>query len=639
MRPRQGGGLFAVYAAASLLPVLALGVVLALQAATQADARGLSRATSEAALVAEGQIAPLFGDSLVTSGMSPQQRASLGTSVATAVRDKQVLRLRLRDLDANVVFASDGSTTLEKDHALEAAHGTLVAELSTLDADNGLKGPRVAEVYAPLTSTVSGRRIGVVEMYLPYAPIALDLTQQRDAQLKTLSLGLLLLWLILLAVTASTTRRLRRSAQDNAFLATHDVLTGLPNRAEFLALAGRAVESGPCAVAIFDLDRFKEVNDALGHGIGDRLLLALAGRLDELAAHGSVVARLGGDEFGVIFRGGDESDAERQLAALRDALSEPVVLDSLPIGAEAAVGFALAPLDGTDPEDLLAKAEVAMYAAKHSHLGPTRHHPGLDQYDETRLRLLSELGTAIRSNELVLHYQPKSDPATGRITSVEALVRWQHPERGLLYPAAFLPPAEQTGLIDALTRWVVAEALRGVQRLDPSGALSVAVNVSARNLVRPGFAVEVLTALATAQVPPARLIVELTETALLTDPDRAAEALWHLSRAGVRVSIDDFGAGQTSLGYLARLPVYELKIDRAFVQHMDTDARSAAIVRAVIELGHSLGYAVTAEGVETGEVLTMLAAAGCDLVQGFFLARPGPETAIAALITRRVSAL
>jgi EAL domain-containing protein (putative c-di-GMP-specific phosphodiesterase class I) len=234
---------------------------------------------------------------------------------------------------------------------------------------------------------------------------------------------------------------------------------------------------------------------------------------------------------------------------------------------------------------------------------------------------------------LVLHYQPKARVEDGRVLAVEALVRWQHPERGLLYPGDFLLGVEQTELIEPLTRWVLGRALQELPGLDPSGELAVAVNVSARNLTRSEFAGEALAILAESGVQPRRLVLEVTETALLTDPARAADTLHRLADAGVRISIDDFGAGQTSLSYLAALPVAEVKIDKAFVLTMTTDARHAAIVRSVIELGHALGYTVTAEGVETPDTLEQLAAADCDTAQGFLLGRPVPSNELPALLT------
>jgi diguanylate cyclase len=235
-----------------------------------------------------------------------------------------------------------------------------------------------------------------------------------------------------------------------------------------------------------------------------------------------------------------------------------------------------------------------------------------------------------------LHFQPKADVRSGRFTAVEALVRWQHPTRGLLYPGAFLPAAEQTELVEPLTEWVLRTALATLPTLDPSGQLAVAVNISARSLTRSNFSDEVLAAIAASSVSPHRVILEVTETALMSDPLRAAATLGTLHEAGIRISIDDFGAGQTSLGYLAHLPVSELKIDKAFVLAMTSDLRNAAIVRSVIELGHSLGFTVTAEGVETPEVLAGLVEADCDLMQGFLLSRPVEASAVRKLLSADV---
>jgi EAL domain-containing protein (putative c-di-GMP-specific phosphodiesterase class I) len=253
-----------------------------------------------------------------------------------------------------------------------------------------------------------------------------------------------------------------------------------------------------------------------------------------------------------------------------------------------------------------------------------RYREELDQYDASQLRLVAELGEAIDRDQLVLHYQPKGDTRSGRVVGVEALVRWQHPTRGLLYPDTFLPAAEQTELIDDLTGWVLRTATATLPALDPTGRLIMAVNVSARSLSRPDFAGEVLAALVETGTEPNRIVLEITETSLMVDPGRAARTLALLNRAGIAISIDDFGAGQTSLGYLATLPISELKIDRAFVFSMLTDTRNDAIVRSVVELGHSLGFTVTAEGVETVEALERLAVLRCDTVQGYLLARPAP---------------
>jgi EAL domain-containing protein (putative c-di-GMP-specific phosphodiesterase class I) len=266
-----------------------------------------------------------------------------------------------------------------------------------------------------------------------------------------------------------------------------------------------------------------------------------------------------------------------------------------------------------------------MYVAKATHAGIVRYDKSHDHYDAAKLALVGDLRRAIAGDELVLHYQPKASVATGQIVALEALVRWNHPERGLLYPDEFLPIAEQTGVIDALTRWVLAEAL---SQLDEWGTatsgLAVAINISARNLARADFAESVLRALAVSGVSAQRLLLEITETALVADPKRAQQSLRRLSTAGIRISLDDFGQGQTSLGYLSTLPLHEVKIDKSFVLDMLSDHSHAAIVRSVIDLAHNLGFEVVAEGVENQEILTALGVLGCDIAQGYLLARPMP---------------
>lgn len=632
----SGIRLFVLYAVASLIPVVMLGVLLAGQVAAQANARGLARARADARLVSQGIIAPLLGDAPLPAGLGPAT-PDLRHNIAAIVADRQVLRLRLRDLDANVVFTSDGSVTTEKDEAARAARGTTIALLTTLEGDNGAGGIRVAEVYAPLRAAKTDSLIGVVEMYLPYAPIAADIDTQRRAQTWTLAAGLVVLWLVGLAVTGVTTRRLRRSARENAFLAAHDPFTGLANRRELLRLAARMMARAPAALLVFDLDRFRQVNDALGHQIGDRLLDEVADRLVTAAASGEVVARLGGNAFAMVIGAASDEQALARLADIAALLTAPLALDGLPVMLEYSTGYALSPEDATDPDMLLLKAEVAMFAAKQASLGPIRHRDDLDTFDAGRLRLLGELAAAIRADQLVLHYQPKISLTCGAVASIEALVRWQHPNLGLLYPDAFLPAAEQTELIEPLTTWVLAEALAAINRLDPTGWLSVAVNVSARNLSKPHFALAVLAALTTADTPCSRLVIEMTETAVLTAPEVVAANLATLAAAGVTISIDDFGAGQTSLAHLARLPIGELKIDRSFVNGMSADPRTAAIVQSMIDLGHRLGYTVTAEGAETEDDLNALTVSGCDQVQGYVFARPCPESEMATFLAARTT--
>jgi diguanylate cyclase (GGDEF)-like protein len=447
-----------------------------------------------------------------------------------------------------------------------------------------------------------------------------------------LAVGLAVLYLVLFAITASVSRGLRREAALNAFLAHHDTLTELPNRMLFHRLAAHALADAvrldrQIAIAIVDLDHFKDVNDTLGHHSGDHLLAELAQRLAARMRPYDTIARLGGDEFGIILR--DAAEAEHILWRLREVIDREVEVNGLPLSVQASIGFVIAPDDADDVDSLLQRADVAMYVAKAQHAGVLRYDCSLDHYDAAKLSLVSELRHAIDAGQLVLHYQPQTTLADDRIDAVEALVRWQHPTKGLLYPGTFMPLAEKTDVIDKLTRWVFHTALTELDRLGEAAAgLSVAVNVSARNIGRPGFANEVIAILRDVGVPADRLIVEVTETALLTDPERAAAALAALAGAGVRISIDDFGRGQTSLGYLSDLPIHELKIDRSFVADMASNPGHAAVVRSIVDLGHNLGLRVVGEGIETDDILALLRECRCDIAQGFLLGRPMPGQAL-----------
>jgi diguanylate cyclase (GGDEF)-like protein len=634
--------LFLTYAAASLVPVVLLGLVLSFALAAEARNRGVAEGRAEAALVARTAVEPLLDGRSLNTPMSAAELTGLRRMTDRAIGAGDVVRMRLRDLAGRVVFSDDGSGfggEIE-DGVLDSARGAVVTHLTRLNTDRNDTGPagqRVVEVYLPLST--SGPPVGVLEIYLPYAPIDADVTAGLRTIYLVLGLGLAALWAILAAVSASTIRRI-------AHLGDHDPLTGLPNRGLFQRRAAAAIdaarrEGASTAIVVADVDRFKEVNDTLGHHNGDALLRRLG---DRLAAHvrpGDTVARLGGDEFGLVLPAVSEEEIRALLARLSTVLEQEVLVGTLPLSAEASFGYAVAPADGTDVDTLLRRADVAMYLAKGSRTGQARYDSGRDHYDAGKLALVAELRRAIETGELVLHYQPKAELRTGRVCAVEALVRWQHPQRGLVPPDAFLPGAEQTGLIEPLTRWVLRTALDQVGAWGTEfAALSMAVNVSARNLARPDFADTVLAALERAEVTPDRLVIEITETALLADPEVAADVLTRLAAAGVRVSVDDFGQGQTSLGYLSTLPLHELKIDKSFVGDLPDNAGHAAIVRSVVELGHNLGLQVVAEGVETRAVVAVLASTGCDIAQGYLLARPMPPGELPAwLAAHRMGAL
>jgi diguanylate cyclase len=625
--------LFGTYAAITLVPVLLLGLVLAASYRSEADRRGLAQGRSEAILMAQTAVAPLLDGRPLSQGLTPTESAGLRRLVADGVDNLDVQRIRLRDLAGRVVFSDDGSGFHEnpEDDAILAARGFDVARLTRLNADSvdrGRIGSKSVEVYLPLEAGKPLHRVGVLEVYLPYAPISADVTSGLHILYRNLSLGLAALYLVLFGMSLSVGRRLRREVKRNAYMAEHDALTNLPNRALFHQRIEEVLRRGrrrrsPTTIAIIDLDRFKEVNDTLGHHNGDRLLVEIGQRLSSRLRGLDALARLGGDEFGIVLS--NVADPEEVLHRLREEIEQEVNIGGFPLSVEASIGFAVAPQHGSGADELLQRADVAMYVAKTQHAGVVRYDETQNHYDAGNLALVAELRQAIDCDQLVLHYQPKVVLEDRRIESVEALVRWQHPVHGLLYPDRFIPLAEQTDLIHKLTGWVVKTALRDLARFGPgSEHLTVAVNISARNLGRVGFAQQVVGLLEAARVSPHRLLVEVTETALMTDPTHAASVLRELTSAGVRISIDDFGSGQTSLGYLSTLPIYELKIDRSFVANMLDDPAQAAIVRSIVELGHNLSFRVVGEGVETTDIMARLAGTGCDMAQGYLFARPMP---------------
>jgi diguanylate cyclase (GGDEF)-like protein len=417
--------------------------------------------------------------------------------------------------------------------------------------------------------------------------------------------------------------QLRDQVHENEFQALHDALTGLANRVLFERRLQQAVSAGPVGVMLLDLDRFKEVNDTLGHAVGDDLLREAGARIAAAVPHAAMVARLGGDEFALILGASSVADMREQANAVRDALLHPIAIPGITLSIDASIGIAHAPAHGQDTSLLLRHADVAMYRAKQARSGVEVYSPAEDDHSSSRLALVTELREAIKHEQLQLFYQPKADLFTGAVTSVEALVRWHHPERGLVSPDEFIPIAEQTGLINPLTDWVVQEALIQCNRWRQAGMeLSVAVNVSPRSLRDEAFPDVIRRGLVRHHVPPASLTLEITESAILEDPVRAGGVLRELRTLGVRISVDDFGTGYSSLANLKHLPVDEVKIDRSFISNLLEDRQDAAIVCAVVQLVHQLGMHVVAEGVETPDTWQWLQQIGCDTAQGYLISRP-----------------
>jgi diguanylate cyclase len=417
-------------------------------------------------------------------------------------------------------------------------------------------------------------------------------------------------------------------------LSLTDDLTGLGNRRSFTAdVDGAIAAEKPFALLMIDLDQFKELNDTLGHHVGDELLRGVGPRLRDAMAAGDVVARLGGDEFGVLLRRADADTAATTARKLRAALARPFALADISVHVGASVGIAVFPEHSRDASELLRHADVAMYGAKRGRTGHEVYASDDDHHSRERLELAGEMRRALADDELALYYQPAANLATGDLIGVEALVRWRHPDRGILAPGAFLPAIEHTALMRELSRRVLAMAICQAGawfRLDRPWR--VAVNLSATDLLDRALVDDVAALLRRYGTPARRVTLEVTESILMTDPVRAMEVLGNLRDLGVSVALDDFGTGWSSLTHLQRMPVDEIKIDRSFVAAMATEASSAAIVSSTVDLAHALGLRVVAEGIEDEATWTRLRAVGCDAAQGYHLSRPLPPGELEATV-------
>ena len=451
-----------------------------------------------------------------------------------------------------------------------------------------------------------------------------------------------------LMVRDITEQKVAEQARDQAeeqlrHQALYDGLTGLPNRTLFHdrvkhALVAARRESEELAVLMLDLDRFKEINDTLGHAAGDDVLREVAWRLSKVTREGDSIARLGGDEFSILLPNASETDAAMVVSRVSSCLEEPIVVQDLPLRVDASIGLAAFPRDGGDADLLIQHADVAMYAAKAANGGFAMYERFADPHTPDRLALIGELRGALEREELVLYYQPQMTLSTGGVMAVEALIRWQHPQRGLIPPDEFIPFVQETGLIKPLTHYVLDRALRQCRTwMDQGRPMKVAVNLAMRNLLDADLPVDVADLLKLNGVSTNLLVLEITESAVICDPLRTEAVLARLARMGVRLSVDDFGTGYSSLTYLTRLPIHEIKIDRSFVTNMNSSADKEVVVRSTIDLARNLGKQVVAEGVETAEVLQRLEELGCHLVQGYYVSRPLPAEELDAWLAESAS--
>jgi diguanylate cyclase (GGDEF)-like protein/PAS domain S-box-containing protein len=407
-----------------------------------------------------------------------------------------------------------------------------------------------------------------------------------------------------------------------------DELTGLPNRLRFADSAMRAIQSmraagRPMSLLMLDLDHFKEVNEVFGHHAGDALLKQIGPRAQQQLKDTDLVARLGGDEFAILLPDADRGAATTIAAKLLDALDRPFEVEGQLFDVGASIGVATYPLDGETVEDLLRRAEIALFVAKRARGACVSYAAEYEKHGASRLTMMAELRRAIQEKELLLHFQPLVSLRDRSLSGVEALVRWKHPQHGMIPPADFIPFAEKTRLIQPLTRWVMTTALRQCRAWHEAGRrIPVAVNIAMRDLLDPHFPELIESLLRDVNIEPAWLRLEITESVIMAEPERAIDTLGQLRRLGVRLAVDDFGTGYSSLAYLHRLPVDEIKIDKSFVSKMAGATSRANIVRASVDLGHSLRLESVAEGVEDARTWDLLAALGCDTAQGFYMGRP-----------------
>jgi diguanylate cyclase (GGDEF)-like protein len=637
------------FALASLLPVLALGWFVNSAVRDTIETRtadvygGLTSAMFR--MASDFIVQP---DDFERGGpLPPDQAAVIDLLIAEVGADNDDVRVQIVTRDRRVIYGNRPEDVGDRVEASEPLAEALAGETGTRflrgRTPDGSRTADLVEISMPIEYDGDPRVYGAIIASGIDGSIVRSIDRDVRRMQTSLGVGLAALWLLLLPISSSVSRSLRRQAAANEHLARHDSLTGLPNRnllderlAEAMAATGSRQETS-VGLLLVDLDRFKDVNDTLGHRAGDRLLAHIAEQLTGVVRPQDTVARLGGDEFAVVLPGlGSAAQlrpvAERIVAAIRC----PIVLDGIEVAVDASIGGAAFPDAAADPVQLLQYADIAMYEAKAADEPFAMFRPGGDRHSPDRLALVADLGRAIDvDDQLVLHYQPVAAPSSGRVVTMEALVRWQHPRLGLLQPSAFIPMAEQSGLIRRLSAKVIDLALAQEAAWLREGLdVSMAVNLSAADLRSATVAHDVHAALRRHAVPAHRLELEVTETALLARPDTAAALVAAMRDHGIRVALDDFGTGHSSLTYLQRLRPDRLKIDRSFVGAMTHATTEAAIVRSLIELAHSLAIGVTAEGVETAEHWALLEELGCDLVQGYHLARPLPADEASAWIRR-----
>jgi diguanylate cyclase (GGDEF)-like protein len=625
------------FALASLIPLIVVGLLLSTALKGTVRQHEISSARQDAQVVAYVAVQNVLqGVDDLSHGLTGTQQVAVDHALAEAQGGTPVQRAILRNRDGRIVYADDhsliGKLLPTGSETRSALNGDVVSRVAAGGQLSGATSTEpMLDVFLPVKLGPADAPAGTLELWLPYGPIDSRVTHVAHVFYVYLVLGLLMAWGLLIAIVSAASQRLRRQAAEKEEQAMSDALTGLPNRTLFQNLVQRTISSAGrrkkmAAVMLMDLDRFKDVNDTLGHHNGDLLLQRIGSRLHSVLRGGETVARLGGDEFAILLP--DVADRQAVVPVVRrvlKVLEEPVVVGGLALQVEASVGIALFPDHGKTVDAVMRAADVAMYVTKEARSGYEFYDEGAHEHrhDAGRLALIGELRRAMDETELVLYYQPKVDLATGRAKGVEALARWQHPERGLLSPDEFIPLAERSNLLRPMTLYLLDTALKQCNAWRMKGLdVSVAVNLSMQNMLDLRLPNDLARLLTSWRLPPGSLELEITESTIMGDHRRATTILTRLNNMGVKLTIDDFGTGYSSLAYLQELPVGSVKIDKSFVMSMAEDPGNAMIVKSTIDLGHNLGLEVVAEGVEDHGSYDQLAALGCDYAQGYFLSRP-----------------
>ena len=641
----------------SAVLVIALGVAAGYVLQSSIRSRTIADAIRSTEVLTAAGIRPLIMPEDLQRNflpLDPARNAELDETLGRSLSANGIVRLKLWNRAHWLVYSDNSALRARwfpSDSTLELAfEGRTVGNETSLSRPEDLEERdlgKLLQVYVPLrvdaansfTGAVDGKVVGAFEIYLSYAPIAATIRTDTLRLFKTLGLGLVILYLGLFRLMQSASRRLRKQAAENRHQALHDALTGLPNRVllrdRIDQSIAQAKRNGTVAsVLLLDIDRFKELNDAVGHVLGDQLLVAIGDRLRQRSRASDSTARLGGDEFAILLPN-LENAADATLVAddIVALLDEPFDVNGISVDVRASIGIASSPDHGDDADTLLRHADVAMYAAKQAHTGIEAYRASVDHYRPERLSLAADIRRAMDADELVLYYQPKLDLATNRVTGCEALVRWAHPERGILAPGLFMPVVESTELIKPLTLHLIDKAMGFANSMRAHGHdLHIAVNLSARSTVDLRLPEQVAQITARHDLPIDTLELELTESAVLDNPMRAKSVLESLAALGIPISVDDFGTGYASISYLTELPIATLKIDRSFVHDVITNPKSEAVVSFTVSLAASLGLNVVAEGVEDLDTLHALRRLGCDQIQGYVVSRPLPGDDLRALL-------